>query len=349
MSKPDYLLPPLDSQRSGELGPRRRVVSTFSGAGGSCLGLSWAGFETVWASEFVDMARVVYELNHPRVPVDPRDIREVEPEEILDVIGLDAGELDLLEGSPPCASFSTAGDRERGWGEERRYSERRQRTDDLFSEFARLLRGLRPRLFVAENVRGLVQGVSRGHFKEIIRELRAAGYVVETRLLDAQWLGVPQNRKRLFFVGVRGDLGLSPAFPEPLPYRFNVRDVLDVYELVHDTSGNAYRTPPRFGNRPAPTITVAGNAAMAWQLKAIDEPGARPRKLTIEELKLLCGFPESFVLAGSYTQQWERLARAVPPPMMMRIGEHLLDILDRADDPYPVDADREAWEQVAHE
>ncbi len=328
--KSSYEVPRLAMLQAGyELYPSLlKSVSLFSGAGGSCLGLRWAGFETLWASEFVGVARATYAANYPGVTIDDRDVRDVEPEEILEATGLVAGELDLLEGSPPCASFSSAGSGV-GIAEERAYSGRRQRTDDLFFEYVRLLRGLRPKVFVAENVRGLVEGKSTGYFREIFEELAACGYHVEARVLDAQWLGVPQHRERLFFVGVREDLSVEPRFPDPLPYRYTVRDVLDVYELIHDPRGNAYRTPATFSHRPAPTITVAGNSAMAWQLFAVDVAGGSRRRLTIAELLRLSGFPDDFVLVGSFVEQWERVARAVPPVMMYHVGLALRSILVR--------------------
>ncbi len=125
-----------------------------------------------------------------------------------------AGELDLFDGSPPCASFSTAGKREAGWGKVKDYSDTKQRTDDLFLEYVRLLRGLQPKVFVAENVSGLVKGVAKGYFLEILAALKASGYRVTCRVLDAQWLGVPQQRQRTIFVGVREDLGLDPVHPK---------------------------------------------------------------------------------------------------------------------------------------
>jgi site-specific DNA-cytosine methylase len=88
-----------------------RVVSLFTGAGGSCCGFAMAGFRTLWASEFVPAARDTYTANWPDTILDGRDIRQVQPEEILDAVGLRAGEVDVLEGSPPCASFSMAGKR----------------------------------------------------------------------------------------------------------------------------------------------------------------------------------------------------------------------------------------------
>ena len=116
IEKPPYAVPTMSDVARVRGTNGLRVVSTFSGCGGSCLGFEMAGFEVIWASEFVPAAREVYELNHPGVILDDRDVREVKPEDVRRAIGLRAGELDVLEGSPPCASFSTAGKREKGWG-----------------------------------------------------------------------------------------------------------------------------------------------------------------------------------------------------------------------------------------
>lgn len=207
-----------------------KVISTFSGAGGSCLGYRMAGYRVLWASEFIPAAQEVYKLNHPDSVLDTRDIRQVQPQEILDAIGLSVGEIDIMDGSPPCASFSTAGKREAGWGKVKNYSDTKQRTDDLFFEYSRLVKGLQPKVFIAENVSGLVKGTAKGYFKLILQELRDCGYTVSARVLDAQWLGVPQMRQRLIFCGVRNDLveqyGVKPAHPLPLPYQYTVREAL---------------------------------------------------------------------------------------------------------------------------
>ncbi|MDO8605087.1 MAG: DNA (cytosine-5-)-methyltransferase, partial [Phaeospirillum sp.] len=155
-----------------------------------------AGYRVLWASEFIPAAQETYRANHPGSILDTRDIRKVRPQEILAAIGMKAGEVDLLDGSPPCASFSTAGKREAGWGEVKSYSDVEQRTDDLFFEYARILKGIQPRVFVAENVSGLVKGTAKGYFLQILAALKGCGYRVEARLLDAQWLGVPQMRQR---------------------------------------------------------------------------------------------------------------------------------------------------------
>lgn len=353
------------------------VASTFSGCGGSSLGYRMAGFRVRWASEFIDAARDTYKANAaPYTVVDPRDIRQVRAEDVLDAIGMLPGQLDLFDGSPPCASFSTSGKREAGWGRVKKYSDKAQRTDDLFFEYARLIRGIRPKTFVAENVSGLVKGTAKGYFLEILKTLKACGYRVEAQLLDAQWLGVPQARQRLIFVGVREDLGLQPVYPKPLGYRYTVREAVPwITRVVHDTSGD--RSTGDVTNRPAPTITVGVNSVNSNHFKVeaeadisrfdigkkwdqlrpgqqheerfslvkvdpdrpsptIVQTGGNPsaasvvhpfekRKFSIAELRRICGFPDDFVLTGTYQQQWERLGRAVPPVMMMHIAAAVRD------------------------
>ena len=205
-----------------------KVASTFSGTGGSCLGYRMAGFKVVWANEFVPAAQDSYRANAaPDCVLDGRDIKLVQPAEILAATGLKEGELDLFDGSPPCQAFSTAGKREKGWGKDKSYEHgAKQKNETLFSEYIRLLRGLQPKVFVAENVSGLVKGTAKGYFLEILAAMKASGYRVTCRVLDAQWLGVPQQRQRTIFVGVREDLNLEPVHPSPLPYRYSVRDAL---------------------------------------------------------------------------------------------------------------------------
>lgn len=425
--KPPYRVP---SMREIEAVPWNglTVASTFSGCGGSCLGFRMAGYRVAWSSEFVAAARETYRANHPSAVLDDRDIRQVKPEEILAVLGLQKGQLDVFEGSPPCASFSMAGKREKLWGQEKAYSDRKQRTDDLFTEYLRLLGGLMPRAFVAENVAGMVVGTAKGHFLEALSAMRALGYRVGAKILDAQWLGVPQARRRVIFVGVRKDLGVDPPFPKPLPYRYSIRDALpwlgsvtgrrggqfarvetkvDVpigailasdpdqtrYEVqdgprvIHDTSG--LWGSGDVTDRPVPTVTVGVNSVNSnhfkvfapapptpeelaevnferfaigreWEKLAPGEGSDKylnlsrshpdlpsptvtataghvaaagvahplePRKFTISELRRLCGFPDDFVLTGTYAQQWERLGRAVPPPMMAAVARELAVVL----------------------
>jgi DNA (cytosine-5)-methyltransferase 1 len=205
------------------------AVGSFSGCGGSSLGLKMAGWTVPYAIEFIPAAADSYEANFPEAYVDRRDIRQVQPEEILGRLSLEPGQLDLFEGSPPCASFSTAGARDRLWGEVKKYSDTKQRTDDLFFEWLRLLRGFRPRAFLAENVPGMVFGSAlETYTHQIVEEMREAGYRATAKLVHACWWGAPTIRKRLIFVGFREDVGPIPDFPPPTTDEpFTLRDALD--------------------------------------------------------------------------------------------------------------------------
>jgi len=327
-----------------------RMLSTFSGCGGSCLGFEMEGFTVVAASEFIAVAADTYRRNHPGVPVDTRDIREVDADAWLDQLGLLPGDLDVLEGSPPCASFSGAGVRGGGitarWGQVHKYSDTKQRTDDLFFEFARIRDAMRPKVFVAENVSGLIAGASQGYFKDILRRLRQ-GYRVEARVLDAQWLGVPQARKRIIFVGVRDDLDGHPAFPDPLPYRYSIDDALpnlrDHQPTTHDPetgerimlSGQATRVY----DSVRPGQNVEGTKWFAIRRTGYGKPSptilatptsrpchpAEPRRFTLGELRALGSFPSDFELVGTYVQRGERIGRAVPPLMMAAVARVIRD------------------------
>ena len=331
-------------------------VSTFSGAGGSCLGFRLAGFRTLWANDIEDHARACYSANLES-PIDGRDIRHLTAADILAAISLAAGALDVFEGSPPCTAFSTAGKRAKGWNQTKDHAGHVQtNVEDLFYEWLRLLDGLRPRAFVAENVAGLVKGVSKGYFKDILRRMKALGYRTEARLLDAQWLGVPQQRCRVIFVGLRDDLGVAPTFPAPWAYRYSVRDALPWITTVvqdppfggtdfpaayadhgdgSDTGGFAYpqckchRSAAPCADRPR-SVPRISSWRMADRLIPIRKPsaaGTDRRKFTIAELKRICSFPDDYVMTGSYAQQWARLGNSVPPLMAQAIAASLRDVL----------------------
>jgi DNA (cytosine-5)-methyltransferase 1 len=237
------------------------AISTFSGCGGSSLGYKMAGFKVLWANEFIPAAQDTYRANHPGTILDTRDIRKVQAQDILDAIGMQPRELDVFDGSPPCASFSTAGKREAGWGKVKAYSDTKQRTDDLFFEYVRLIEGVQPKVFVAENVSGLVKGTAKGYFLEILAALKGAGYRVTAKLLDAQWLGVPQMRQRIIFIGVRNDLHAQPAHPKPLSYQYSVRDALP-WIVKHGIHPQGTFTPEFVSsdNSPAPAILTASTS-----------------------------------------------------------------------------------------
>jgi len=346
MTKPPYLVPTMEEIRNLPWNGYT-VASTFSGCGGSCLGYRMAGFKVVYALEFIPEAQRTYKANHPDSYLDTSDIRDLQPEQLLERAGVAKGELDILDGSPPCSAFSTAGSREKGWGKVKDYSDGAQRVDDLFYEYARILEGVQPKVFVAENVSGLIKGTAKGYFKRIIQALRDCGYDVSCRVLDAKWLGVPQSRERTIFIGVRNDLNIAPVHPKPFPYVYNAGEACkgitpptdDEYkELTPDTETYKYwhlvtpgsnyqeavakktgkasffshrRLHPR---KPSPTVSA--NACLyRWD---------KPVFMSIPEVKRLCGFPDDFSLTGGFMKRWERMGRAVPPLMMKQVA-HTID------------------------
>lgn len=323
------------------------VVYTFSGGGGSCLGYRMAGFRVIYANEFVSEAQRTYTANNPTTYLDTRNIRAVTADSIRKIIK-DA-DVDILDGSPPCAAFSTAGKRQKGWGKVKDYSDTRQRVDDLFFEYSRLLKDLQPKVFIAENVSGLIKGAAKGYFKMILQELKNCGYNVSVKLLNAKWLGVPQSRERLIFIGVRNDLNISPVHPKPLPYCYTVSEALN--NLNQDTNeirmllerfkvsrmGEVLRQLPKnphksiYGNsvtdgsyfsliresmyKPCGTITATGGNG-SGNCHPLED-----RCFTIAEVKRLCSFPDDYVLTGGRIKQWERLGRSVPPMMMYYVSK----------------------------
>lgn len=339
--KPPYHVPSMATIReTNACTADFEAVSFFSGCGGSSLGYKMAGFRVLWANEFIPAAQDTYRANHPDTILDPRDIREIRPEDVLEAIGKERGELDLLDGSPPCASFSSSGKREKGWGRVREYSGTKQRTDDLFDHYIRMVDGIRPKVFVAENVPFLAQGTAVGHYKSIVDRLRGLGYNAKAKILDASWLGVPHRRKRLILVGVRNDIPWQPAFPQPLPYRYSAReawagvpsgekvfcDKYSVGRYWHEIKPGEEH-PRRFNlqrmsfDEIAPTVTqFMGNAQGQVKFGANIMHPDECRYPTIPEVKRLCSFPDDFVLTGTFAQQWERLGRAVPPVMMFFVA-----------------------------
>lgn len=195
-----------------------KVFSTFSCGGGSSMGYKLAGYELLGNVEIDKKIIKVYRSNlHPRYSYN-MDIREfLRKDDIPDELY----NLDILDGSPPCSVFSTMGKREAGWGTEKvfREGQAKQRLDDLFFVYAELVKKLRPKVFVAENVTGLLKGNAKGYVNEIIKAFLSGGYVLQVFKLNAAYMGVPQARERIFFIGHQKELDypkLKLKFTEPV-------------------------------------------------------------------------------------------------------------------------------------
>lgn len=171
------------------------------------MGYKLAGYTVLGNCEIDPEMIGLYRKNqHPKYSY-LEDIREFNkrtsyPEEMK--------HLDILDGSPPCSVFSVAGEREKGWGREKvfREGQKKQRLDDLFLHFIRTSEILKPKIVIAENVAGLIKGNARGYMNEIIKAFRQAEYRVQIFLLDASTMGVPQKRRRVFFIAHRKELDL---------------------------------------------------------------------------------------------------------------------------------------------
>lgn len=313
-----------------------------------------AGYKVLWANEFIPAAQETYKANHPNSFLNTKDIRNVIASDILRESKMSVGDIDIFDGSPPCSAFSQAGKREKGWNSSKKYSDTRQRVDDLFFEYIRLLDGLQPKVFVAENVAGLIQGTAKGYFIDIIKKLKKCGYKVTAKVLNAAYLGVPQNRERIIFVGVRDDLGLAPVHPKPLPYFYTFADAMPACGYIDGESwilkdGKTKRCWQWLKKHNLRHFEKASKAlynktSMYTHVRCTNDRPSNtvvcstqclyhpdyPRSLSIEEIKRICTFPDDFLLTGKFHQKWERIGRAVPPIMMSHIAKTIqLKILEK--------------------
>jgi DNA (cytosine-5)-methyltransferase 1 len=263
-------------------------------------------------------ATKVYRLNFPTTPICQDDIKRLSVDEMLRLARLSTGQLDVLDGSPPCQGFSTVGAR---------------RIDDprnlLFMEYVRLLSGARPRAFVMENVSGLVKGKMRLVFVDMLRALKGAGYRVACRLLDAQYFGVPQSRQRTIFIGVRDDLMVEPTHPNamcrPISADSVLRSVVRMREGFGPTMPVGLRNSDfankwRSMRRPSCTI-VRTRAPMLLM------PDGSQRAATADECAALSSFPPDFRWSGSEAQRINRIGNSVPPLFAAAIATHVCKLL----------------------
>ncbi len=181
------------------------VFSCFACGGGSTMGYKLAGFDVLGCNEIDTKMIEAYKANHnPKYaylePIQTFKLRKDLPKELYN--------LDILDGSPPCSSFSMAGNREKDWGKEKKFREGQaeQTLDTLFFDFIDLAKELQPKVVVAENVKGLLMGKAKEYVVEIYNQFDKAGYYCQHWLLDASKMGVPQRRERVFFVCLRKDL-----------------------------------------------------------------------------------------------------------------------------------------------
>lgn len=308
------------------------VVSLFAGAGGLDLGFSQAGFDVVWANDFDPDAVETYRANLGDHIVCG-DIATVPSSEIP--------RCDVLVGGFPCQGFSVA-NRKRSVSDER---------NQLYKEYLRVLRAKRPKVFLAENVKGLLSLEKGAVIDMIVSDFQNEGYDVKYRLVNAADYGVPQKRMRVIIVGVRSDLGKEFEYPVPthsekgkeglLPWvtmREALEDVPDPDGALADTIPNnvysRYKVNPRNftghrlsdGDRPSPTILARGNGGGG--VCAIPHYNG-VRRLSIRESARIQTFPDTFVFHGRMNSCYRQIGNAVPVflarALAAQIGKLLAD------------------------
>lgn len=196
------------------------VFGTFICGGGSTMGYKLAGFNHLGGVEIDKQVAETYKLNHNPKYLFNEDIRNFNkrtdlPKELFN--------LDILDGSPPCSTFSMAGSREKAWGKSKQFREGQahQTLDDLVFVYCDTIIKLQPKVFILENVKGIIQGNAKVYSKNIVEKMTKAGYTVQVFCLNAASMGVPQKRERVFFIGFKNDLKFHK-----LKLEFNEKPIL---------------------------------------------------------------------------------------------------------------------------
>ena len=181
------------------------VFGTFICGGGSTMGYKLAGFNHLGGVEIDPPIADVYKTNHNPQYLYNMDIREFN--KLID-LPAELYNLDILDGSPPCSTFSMAGSREKAWGKEKQFREGQamQSLDDLVFVYCDTIIKLQPKVFILENVKGIIQGNAKVYSKNIVEKMTKAGYNIQVFCLNAASMGVPQKRERVFFIGSKKEL-----------------------------------------------------------------------------------------------------------------------------------------------
>jgi DNA (cytosine-5)-methyltransferase 1 len=296
-----------------------KAISLFSGCGGSDLALMRAGFNIIWSNDIWDVACETNRTNLQSPNVAGGDIRQFK----------DFPDADLLIGCYPCQGYSQGGRRNP-----------HEPVNFLYREFDRVLRIVRPRAFVVENVNGMAYGENRVLLENQLYRYRLAGYRVEWSVLDAMDYGVPQSRRRIFLVGIRSDIGAAYRFPGPqygpnskMRYR-SQRDAIGgmpawpegefCQEKLHWYYLSRNRRRP--WNQPSPCIVghwrhvplhpssppLERIGTDEWRFARKGEV----RRLSYKECAALQGFPRSFTWQeGNIRERFQMIGNAVPPPL----------------------------------
>lgn len=307
-----------------------KAVSLFTGCGGSDAGLHSAGFDVVFANDVLPYAKDFYLRNLPDTDYHLGDVREV----------ASFPSADILVGCYPCQGFSQGGVRK---------AERS--INYLYREFDRALRKIKPRAFIVENVSGMRRSDLKHLLKNQIIRFRMAGYRVSWKILNSEDFGVPQERRRLFIVGIRSDIGALYEFPTPTHgdgalARPTIRDAIGHLPLWPTGEFNEerfhwyYMSRNRYRGWDELSKTVVARSRhvnlhpVSPKLKRIHmdkwvfENNGPARRFSYMECGLLQGFDQKieFPDTGSMAQKYKVIGNAVPPPLFNAVASNIPDI-----------------------
>jgi DNA (cytosine-5)-methyltransferase 1 len=311
--KPDcaWMLSDLKSVQSNGV----KVMSTFACGGGSSMGYKRAGCEIIAANDIDPEMAWHYKrnLNPPNYFLCPiRELLTMDlPPELFD--------LDILDGSPPCSTFSMAGSREKSWSKDKHFREgqAKQVLSDLFFDYLDLVERLNPKVAIAENVKGMILGNAKGYTKMVMARFREIGYRPQLFLVNAADCGVPQRRERVFFVAIRDDIEAPPLKLSP-KHRWisageataDLRDDLSKWQMV--TASNqrhtlAGRLKPWPFTQPSPTLTSGSSKELIDAKKKFGD-------FTFADYKRLGSFPDDYHAKTDKIGKY-MIGMSVPPKM----------------------------------
>lgn len=281
----------------------KRFISLFCGCGGSSYGYEQSGFKGLLGIDSDRIACENYKLNFPNTEVWNQDISTINPQKIMDQFSLKKGDLDLLDSSPPCQGFSVGG--ARNIKDERNH---------LFLETKKFIEQLNPKVFIIENVDGIIKGKYKGLFNHYLSELMKLNYQIKWKSMNSVYYGVPQQRQRVIIMGVRDDLEKKPQFPNHSKNFKYMNEI--VKDIEFHSRGQFDKKLKRIDKTFSYTITKTPSMFFI--------SGGKKRKPTIDELKQLSTFPIDFKLNGSFAQKWGMIGNGVPPKLTEKIGDTII-------------------------
>ncbi len=328
-----------------------KTIELFAGAGGLALGLERANFESLALIEIDKDAADTLKLNRPAWNVINDDIAQISPLDLETFFEIRRGALDLLSGGAPCQAFSYAGKR-LGLEDAR---------GTLFYHYAVFLQKLQPKMFLFENVRGLLSHDKGRTYQTMLEVFTKCGYRVEKKILNAWDYGNAQKRERLITIGVRNDLGLKINFPLPHEYKPVLRDVLkDVPPSLVATYSEHKRklfelVPPGGYWKDIPAELAKPYMKSCWEMEggrtgilrrmSFDEPSlavltsptqkqterchpVEARPFTVRENARIQSFPDDWQFCGSMYSQYRQVGNAVPVNLAFAVAEEIRKALE---------------------